>query len=146
MSLTKGVARTYGAGVGEYMIKAPVRASVHVFEGSAVSSPADGFARPLTAAAGESFRGFAEEGFDNTAVGAANGDGDSLLRKEGTVILDVVGVTGVGDIGADVYASDDDTFTLSAGTNNVKIGKVVHFDSGTTVRVRFEAAEVRSVS
>ena len=146
MSLTKGVARTYGAGVNEYMIKSPVRAAVHIFEGSAVSSPADGYCRPLTAAAAEGFRGFAEEGFDNTAAGAANGDGQTLLRKKGTVLLDVVGVSGEGDIGADVYASDDDTFTLSAGTNNVKIGKIVHFDSGTMVRVAFEATELRSVS
>lgn len=144
MSLTKGIARTYGVAVGEFMLKAPVRAGVHIFEGACVSSPADGYVRPATAAASEVFRGFAEEGFDNTAAGAANGDGNALLRKKGTVVLPIT-LTGPSDIGATVYASDDGTFTLSAGTNNVPIGKVADFISTTSGRVAFEAVETRSL-
>ena len=143
MALTKGIQRTYGIGVGEFLLKTPVRAGSTIYEGSAVSSSSTGFVRPATAAAGESFRGFAEENKDNAS--GSDGDLEVLVRKEGTVTLPIT-LTGESDVGADVYASDDGTFTLSAGTNNVKIGKLIRFISVTHGSVSFEAAERRSVA
>jgi hypothetical protein len=60
------------------------------------------------------------------------------------VTINVVGVTGVNDVGSTVYASDDGTFTLTA-TSNTAIGKVALYNSGTSVQCRFEAAHIASV-
>ena len=66
------------------------------------------------------------------------------VRTRGRVILSVTGVTAVTDEGSTVYASDDDTFTLTS-TSNTAIGKVTRYISGTTVEVYFEAASFRSL-
>jgi len=51
--------------------------------------------------------------------------------------MDVVGVSSAASNGALVYASDDDTLTLTVGTNT-KIGRVIEWISGTKCRVYFE--------
>jgi hypothetical protein len=79
---------------------------------------------------------------DNSA-GAA-GALNVRVKPRGRVILPVVGVTAVTDEGATVYASDDDTFTLTA-TGNSAIGKITRYISGTTVEVYYEAASFRSL-
>ena len=113
----------------------PVVASDIIYEGAAVGS-SSGNARPLVA--GDPFLGLAEAKADNSTGSA--GDINVRVRHEGLVVLAVTGVTGVGDVGADVYASDDDTFTLTASTNT-QIGWVHRHISGTSVVVRFKAVE-----
>lgn len=118
----------------------PVVATDIIYEGAAVGDNASGYARPLVAA--DPFLGFAECKVDNS-TGAA-GDKSVRVRVRGQIVLAVTGVTGVGDVGEVVYASDDDTFTLTS-TSNTAVGKVARYISGTTVVVAFEALPHRSI-
>lgn len=125
--------------LGEHMDLPAIAADI-IYEGAAVGENGAGYFRPLVAA--DPFAGFADRTCDNSA-GAA---GAALVRVRfrGRTILSVVGVTAVTDEGSTVYASDDDTFTLTA-TGNTPIGKVTRYISGTTVEVYFESASVRSL-
>lgn len=96
----------------------PVVASDIIFEGAAVGDNGSGFARPLVA--GDSFRGFAIENTDNS-LGAA-GDKRVKLKKWGEIVLPITSLA-LADVGKAVYASDDDTFTLTA-TSNSYVGTV----------------------
>lgn len=119
----------------------PIIADDTVYEGAAVGeSSSAGTGRPLEA--GDTFLGFSIAKCDNE--GGSAGDKNIRVRQKGGVVLSVTGVVGIADHGATVYASDDDTFTLSS-TGNTAIGKITRFVSGTKVVVRFEAAQVRSI-
>lgn len=125
--------------MGEYN-ELPVSASDIIYEGAAVGENGSGYFRPLVAA--DPFAGFAVDKADNSA-GAA-GAVNVKVKQEGFIELDVTGVTAVTDEGSTVYASDDDTFTLTSSGNSA-IGKIVRYVSGTKVLVYFEAASVRSL-
>ena len=114
----------------------PVVASDIIYEGAFVGA-SSGNARPLVA--GDSFMGVAEAKVDNSSGSA----GDKTVRviERGKAELTVVGVTGITDLGSSVYASDDDTFTLTA-TGNSLIGTVARHVSGTTAVVAFKAAHL----
>ena len=118
----------------------PMIAADIIYEGAAVGENGAGYFRPLVAL--DPFAGFAERTVDNSA-GAA-GAVNVRVKPRGRVILPVVGVTAVTDEGATVYASDDDTFTLTS-TSNSAIGKITRYISGTTVEVYFEASSFRSL-
>ena len=118
----------------------PMIAADIIYEGAAVGENAAGYFRPLVAA--DPFAGFAERTVDNS--GGAAGAVNVRVKPRGRVILPVVGVTAVTDEGATVYASDDDTFTLTL-TGNSAIGKITRYISGTTVEVYFEASSFRSL-
>lgn len=113
----------------------PVIASDIIYEGAAVGDNGAGGARPLVAA--DPFLGFAESTVDNS-VGAL-GDKNVRVREKGKVVLSVTGITGIGDVGTLVYASDDDTFT-NVLTANSLIGSVVRYISGTVVVVAFKSS------
>ena len=74
----------------------------------------------------------------------------AALRQALAAEIDATGdltrvtVTAVTDEGSTVYAADDDSFTLTVGSNT-PIGKVVRYISGTSVEVYFEAASFRSI-
>jgi len=119
----------------------PMIAADIIYEGSAVGESSSlGHARPHVS--GDVFLGFAAAKADNSA-GAAEAV-NVRVRQQGTVKLAVVGVADTADIGASVYASDDDTFTLTSSTHTA-IGKVVRHVSGTTCMVRFQALAVQSL-
>jgi hypothetical protein len=118
----------------------PVIANDIIYEGAAVGENGAGYFRPLVAA--DNFAGFAVRKADNT--GGAAGDKNVKVRQKGRIQLSVVGVTAVTDEGSTVYASDDDTFTLTA-TGNSAIGKIIRYVTGTTVIVEFEAVSRRSI-
>lgn len=111
-----------------------------LYAGSAGGDNAAGYVRPLVA--GDVFAGFIERKVDNT--GGSAGDKDVRLIEEGEIVLDVTYVAGVADENEQVYASDDDTFTLVAGGNSA-IGKIVRHISGTKCVVFFQAASRRSI-
>ncbi len=117
----------------------PMVATDTIYEGAAVGENGAGYFRPLVAA--DPFAGFADRTVENTgAAGAAT----VRVKPRGRVVLSVTGVTAVTDEGSTVYASDDDSFTLTS-TSNTAIGKIVRYISGTTVEVYFEAASFRSI-
>ena len=118
----------------------PMIGSDIIYEGAAVGDNGSGLARPLVAA--DPFLGFAERIADNSA-GAASAK-NVRVRTRGQVQLSVVGASSAADVSETVYASDDDTFTLTAGSNTA-IGKVARWVSGTTCIVAFEALPFRSL-
>src|SRR3989338_3000834 len=126
-------------GIGDFN-ELPVIASDIIFEGAAVGDNGAGLARPLVAV--DPFLGFAKEQCDNSA-GAASARKVKIFER-GKIELDVTGVASADDVGQTVYASDDDTFTLTS-TGNTAIGKVARWVSGTRCVVYFEGVQVRSL-
>jgi hypothetical protein len=121
----------------------PVIAADIIYAGAAVSLDNSGNAQPLVVANTENgFAGFAGARADNSA-GAA-GDRRVNLFARGYVKLSVTGVTSNDMVNDAVYATDDDTFTLTA-SGALQIGKVSRWISGTTCMVYFEAANLRSI-
>lgn len=110
----------------------PVKASSKIYEGSAVGLTG-GYARALNA--GDSFGGFAEVFVDNSA--GADGAVNVNVNRFGLIVLPISGLA-VTDIGKPVYASDDNTFTLTS-TGNSAIGRVVRWSSAGVGVVAFRA-------
>lgn len=138
-TLTKDKIRKFETGSDIDPNDLPVVATDTIFQGAAVGDNGSGFARPLVAA--DPFFGFCEAQVVNAG---ADGDEEVRVVQRGTIELEVTGITGVGDVGETVFASDDDTFTNSAA-GNTAIGKVTRFISGTTVMVYFEADQSQSL-
>ncbi len=113
----------------------PVIASDIIYEGAAVGENASGYARPLEAA--DPFLGFADAKADN-ASGAA-GDINVSCRQRGKVQLSVSGLAITANDRVAIYASDDDTFTTTAGSNTL-IGYVSRFVSSGVGIVEFDTA------
>lgn len=111
--------RDYESHDGSIFNDLPVIASDIIYEGAAVGENGSGYARPLVA--GDPFLGFALRQADNSA-GAA-GAVNVKLRCNGFVKLAIASIAITANDGPPVYASDDDTFTLTASTNT-KIGSV----------------------
>lgn len=107
---------------------APAAASTKYYQGTfAGLKAADGTVRPLVA--GDRFLGLIPEQVDNT-----NGSsGDKVLRLETGVDIKraVTGASAVGDRGKAVYASDDNTLTLTAAGNSL-VGVVSEWLTSTT--------------
>jgi len=98
------------------------------------SSDSQGYGRCLTA--GEVFAGHALEAFDNSD--GDNGDVDIRLRGSAKYRLQVeISGAVVTDIGSVVYASDDETYTLTEGSNT-KVGKITRFVESGVCEVEFE--------
>lgn len=106
-----------------------------IYEGSAVGLESSGkLARPLTTS--DVFVGFAQSNCNN-AGGAASAK-RVQVRDKGLISLPVTSVADNGDVGKPVYASDDNAFTLTAGSN-VFIGRVHRVDSAGVALVAFDA-------
>jgi hypothetical protein len=104
-----------------------------VYEGAAVGDNGSGYARPL--AAGDPFLGFANRKCDNAS--GANGALNVNLRHRGRVQLPISSFD-ITDVGKPVYASDDDTFTLTQSTSS-HIGRAVRFVATGSAVVEFDA-------
>lgn len=114
----------------------PVVASDIIYEGAAVGENGSGYARPLVAL--DPFLGFATRTIDNSA-GAA-GAKNVEVKRRGQIQLPVAGATAVtANDGPLVYASDDDTFTLTS-TSNTAIGRVARWISSGVCIVAFDAS------
>lgn len=123
--------RTYAA--DDSMNAMPVKASSKIYEGAPIGDDGSGYARNLVA--GDPFRGFAYRQADNT--NGAAGDINVNIVTEGYIKL-AVGSLAITDVGKPVYASDSDTFTLTA-TSNSYIGRVHRFVSSGVGIIEFDA-------
>lgn len=134
-TLAANTPRSYVQGdIEEY----PVIAADIIYEGAAVGENAAGYVRPLVA--GDQFLGFALEKVDNSA-GAA-GDKRIKVRRRGRARLTVAGATAItANDNPPVYASDDNTFTLTS-TGNSHIGWVSRWDASTDCIVEFDVGLV----
>lgn len=131
-TLSADALRDYQLGDNE---EYPVIASDIIYQGAAVGENGSGYARPLQA--GDAFLGFALSQADNSDGSA--GDINVSVRLRGKVRLTVAGATAITvNDRPIVYASDDDTFTLTAGSNT-PIGRVLHWYASTDALVEFDA-------
>jgi hypothetical protein len=139
-TLSANVVRDYEAGFEELQNDLPLIADDIIWEGAAVGENGSGYMRPLVA--NDPFVGFALRKVDNT--GGSAGDKKVRTRSQGVVKLTVAGVTSIanGQDGVDVYASDDATFTLTAGSNS-KIGRLYRFVSSGVAFVYFQATSLQ---
>jgi hypothetical protein len=110
----------------------PIAASTKIYGGTAVGDNGSGFARPLQAA--DPFLGFADADYDNT--NGAAGDLRVNCNHAVQVQLDITGAS-ASSVGKKVYASDDQTFTLTASSNSL-IGVVRQHVSGTKCLVELQ--------
>ena len=130
-TLAENKQRTFTLGDRE---EYPVVATDIIFQGAAVGEDTNGYARPLQA--GDRFLGFAEAKADNS-TGAA-GDVAVLVKQRGKVELPIAALPITANDRPAVYASDDDTFTLTA-TANSRIGWVSRWVSTGIAVVEFDA-------
>lgn len=105
-----------------------------IYEGAAVGENGSGYARPLVA--GDRFLGFALETANNSAGSAGDIRVRVLSRGRAVLAIAAIGITA--NDRAPVYASDDDTFTLTRGTNSC-IGAVSRWVATGTAVVEFDA-------
>ncbi|TPK38998.1 cytoplasmic protein [Mesorhizobium sp. B2-5-3] len=112
----------------------PVIAADIIYQGAAVGENGSGYSRPLVA--GDPFQGFAEAIADNSAgaAGAINVN----VKKKGNIVLPISGAAITTNDRPLVYASDDNTFTLTA-TSNSLIGTVSRWVSTGIAIVEFDA-------
>lgn len=127
----------YIGGEQEY----PVIAADIIYQGGAVGENGSGYARPL--AAGDAFLGFAVAKADNS--GGAAGDVSVTVKDRGFIELPISGLAITANDRALVYASDDDTFTLTASTNTL-IGTVSRWVSTGIAVVEFDANWAKGVA
>lgn len=118
-TLTKDTPRVFALG---NVFGYPVIASDIIFEGAAVGENDSGYARPLVA--GDPFLGFAEDNVDNSDGSA--GDKNIQVKSKCFVKLAITGIAITSNDRPVVYASDDNTFTLTAGSNS-PIGRVAQW-------------------
>lgn len=127
-TLADDKSRSYELGPeGDY----PVVAADVIYEGAAVGESA-GYARPLVG--GDRFLGFALAKADN-AAGAA-GAIYVHVRRAGRVQLAISGLV-ITDLGLPVYASDDDTYSLSP-VGGSYIGRVARYVASGVGVVAFD--------
>ena len=113
----------------------PVIADDIIYQGAAVGENASGYSRPLQA--GDPFQGFAEAMADN--AGGAAGAVNVNVKARGRVVLAISGIGITANDRPVVYASDDNTFTLTASTNS-PIGRVSRWVSTGVAVVEFDAS------
>lgn len=137
MALSANTPRTYESGSLEEKAL-PVQASTTIYAGSALTIDSGGEVGPL-ASADAGFYGFAANYADNS--GGSAGDIEVAVYVKGVVKLTITGLDDNNDIGDIVYASDDNTFTLTSTTTNKAIGRVAQIESlsAGTAMVRFES-------
>lgn len=129
--------RVYGDGVEAIWNEIDAIASDIIYEGAAVGeSSSTGTGRPLSGSSSDTFLGFAHEKCDNSSGSAS--DKRIKVRQTGVIVIAVTGVVGVADLGDDVYAVDDNDFTLTS-SGATWIGNIHRVLSGTTCEVWFRA-------
>lgn len=141
--------RKYETGHDGFVNGLPMVASDIIYDGAAVGELNDtGTYQPLgTGSTVDRFAGFSAEQCDNSA-GAA-GDRKVKVRQRGRIVLPVVGAAAVTDKEKTVWATDDNTFTLTYAAGAVEVGTVARYigtaDGGgsTTCLVSFLAFELR---
>lgn len=119
----------------------PVIADDTIYQGGAVGENGSGYARPLQA--GDPFLGFCQAKADN--AGGAAGAITVFVKEKGKIVLPISGLAITANDRPVVYASDDDTFTLTA-TSNSPIGRVSRWVSTGVAVVEFDASMGREIA
>ena len=124
--------------VGELASK-PVVASDIIYLGALCKNNAAGYLAPCAAEAGATFAGVSVDYVDNSSGSA--GDKVARVERKGLYLLEGSGFAQA-NVGASVYASDDQTVSLVQGANEQEIGKIVRYISATQVWVDIEGTAI----
>jgi hypothetical protein len=118
-----------------------------IYDGAAVGELNDtGTYQPLgTGSTVDRFAGFAIKNSDNTITGHSAGFVNATVVQRGRVVLAVTGVTAITDVNKTVWATDDNTFTLTYAAGAVSIGTIVRWITSTKCVVDFKAYCLRDV-
>ena len=135
-ALSKDTNRVYE--IGE-INEAPMVGGATIYQGSAVGANSSGYARSLQAT--DLFLGFSEDHFVNSG---SDGAKNARIRKKGSVLLEINGIA-LSDINKSVYATNDNTFTLSSDNDAVYIGQISRIDSSGVVLVEFSSSALAPV-
>ncbi len=107
--------------------------NVQIYKGALVGrNRSTGYARALVA--GDEYLGVAYKAADNTITGHTAG-GITVRLHQAVDIVHALTSVAVADIGKDVYASADDTLTLTPADNS-RVGRIVAVDAANVARVR----------
>lgn len=118
------------------MNSVPVITADTVFEGAMVGiEAATGHGRPLVA--GDIFAGHSIFKVVNE-LGLVGGEKDIRLRSGRYRLLCTLTGVAITDVGAPVYASDDDTLTKTA-TSNSYVGRISRYVKANTAEIEFDA-------
>lgn len=122
--------------VSQEQVEIPVDDNIVVYKGAFVGRDrSTGYARGLVA--GDEFLGVAIEQVDNTISGHSAG-GLNVKLQQRVDIVHTLSSVAQADIGKDVYASADDTLTLTP-TGNSRVGRVTAVESSNVARVRLQS-------
>jgi hypothetical protein len=134
MALSKDTPLTLEEGIFNEL---PMAASVTIYEGSLTGLNGAGYARALVA--GDIFVGHALRGkVDATATNGGTAVRVRRGRYLGKATLSGAAVTSVGK---EIFASADNTFTLTKGANS-RVGVVHRYVTTSTVIIEFQPAEI----
>lgn len=90
----------------------------------------------------------AGSGTSGEATGDANGTVECPVMESGPILeqISVAGASAEQNVGDPVYATDEDTFTLTPTSNVGAVGRVTRYHSGTTCDVQlFSSQEYRAL-
>ena len=129
MALTAGITpQRRGAAPTAGIFGGPVAAGEKIWRGGMLNWNASGGLQRLQTSGGVAFAGMASKDYDNSAGSAAASVGMEALK--GTYALTVPSATWA-NINANVYATDDGTFTLTVGSNTL-VGTLAGIENGQT--------------
>ncbi len=125
--------RTLDFYASQELIELPVDDNVRIYKGALVGrNRSTGYVRPLVAR--DEFVGVAYGRVDNTGPGHTAGGVRVRLHQHVDIVHPLAGVTN-GDVGKDVYASADDTLTLTPADHS-RVGRIVAVEGAGLARVR----------
>lgn len=115
------------------LVDMPVAASVQIYKGAILMRNPAGYVLPAASLSGAVMAGVSYEAKDNSNGSA----GDESLRVETERAFEFEGAGFTqADLLKEVYAADDNTVQLAAGTDLVKVGKIIEVLSATKVVVK----------
>lgn len=113
-------------------------AAATIYNGAALTH-SSGARTNLTA--GDTFVGFADDGLDNSSAAGSRYDTIPVVEEGELQGVSVTGASGTGDIGSNVYMSDNNTFTKTSTNNSTINGKITDYDSASgTFSVSFKSS------
>jgi len=121
----------------------PVVASDIIYAGALCKHNAAGYLAPCAAEAGASFAGVAIEQVDNSSGSA--GALSCRVNKTGAYLMSGTGFSQAA-VGSPVFASDDNTVSLTQAVNEQFVGIIEEYVSSTQVRVRIDSATSKNTS
>lgn len=134
MAQSADLARTFEIGVINTL---PVYGSTTLYRGVAAGE-VSGYIRALVA--GDPFRGFVDAyliNVANTKTGDTGASGAKVVNliSEGLLRITLTSIA-ITDVGKPVYMSDDETFTLTQGSNSL-VGYVYRYVAANTCVIKF---------